>query len=204
MKPVYLIVLSFFILASCTKKSNEQAPREEIPGSVISQYEHDPDLQYVKVMGPNQRVNEEGDLYKGQRQGAWISYYDGVAVKDITSYKAGIKQGPYFSFSNTGEMKEKTWYANNQLNGRYVKYQYRSIIEEKFYEHGKLNGTVKIYYPGNKIKESSVYVDGKIEGKARWYDQEGNVSIESTYDKGKLVEQKTGAEIIQEKKALEN
>lgn len=195
MKNKFLFIVASILLLACQSYEEDlKNTLQEIPGAVITYYDHNPDLALVRAMSGD-RVVEEGEVYKGKKHGSWILYYNNGLIREITNYSNGNKEGAHISMNDRNQIEITAWYVNDLMEGKYLRYINQKKKEEKNYAAGKLEGEVRVYYPNGKVAEESFYKNGNIDGVARWYDQQGNVSIESIYENGELIEQKTGDQI---------
>ena len=179
------------LVASCNNRSDRSKSESDIPtGAITEAYEDVPHLSKVTVNDLNGDMYLEGDLYKGEKHGAWIEYHPASKnIKLVENYFEGEKQGIELNFDENGFLLFKAFYHNNTLHGEYVTYSKRKVTEVKTYNFGVLEGPLSKFYTSGKIMEESYYMNGQMDGVATWYDQEGNVKFKYQYENGELIQE---------------
>ena len=147
-------------------------------------------LQHATKLDNENRIIEEGLMFGGLKDGAWISYdykFQRDNIASVINYKDGVKHGPYHVYENS-QLKERGTNYQGQKDGVIKMYNRGKLVDEMNYRDGALNGMVKRFYEDGTLKEEGNFVDGKRDGNHKWYDLEGNVIIEYVYKNGEKVE----------------
>ncbi len=144
--------------------------------------------QYVRKLGNNGNLVEEGFVSNGLREGAWITYTPEGQVKTVTTYVGGQVNGIFLEFDNQYRLVSKTGYKNNDFHGVAKKFKFNRVIEELPYNNGKLEGLYKKYFENNgKLQIEAMYSNGVQDGIMRYYNSEGRPTMEYTYKNGEQV-----------------
>jgi uncharacterized protein len=140
----------------------------------------------------NGDFDEEGTYKDNERDGEWVSLYDGILYAR-KSYQDGALEGKYISYNSDGGVSVEKTYVNDELTF------------EKFYLHtnGQLSSeghfgddftNYKSYNEKGLLTSESYFVDGERDGRWVEYDDEGNITDEDIYENGVCVEKCEGDE----------
>ena len=97
--------------------------------------------------------NPQGSFKNGQREGAWVHYYENGQLEYKGNYKNGYQENTWISYYENGQLYYKGNFKNGWLEGAWVWY----------YDDGQVNNK------GN-------YKKGKRDGAWVYYREDGTVS----------------------------
>lgn len=162
---------------------------------------------YWEILGPNNKVKEEGNYTQDKRNGIF-KFYDrkGVLEKMIT-YKNGVEvteeeQASVIlnikkSFYDSGAIKIIGSYDGDNKQGVFRQYDENgNIISAELYKknqkigeglidkNGFRQGPWKLYYPSGEIQAEGEYVDNLKEGKWKYFYTSGKSRQVGQYRKG--------------------
>jgi hypothetical protein len=104
------------------------------------------DTTYYKAYHSNNLIEEEGLLYKKNKIGKWLNYYNSGNVKSINYYLPDSSNCDFFC-------KKLVDYLYNNTNNDTIVYSYYSIEpHDSMYYLLESNNPTKEYYEDGKIK----------------------------------------------------
>jgi len=192
-KLIYLSVL--FVFISCrTEKQNA----EHLIFKKGVAFKPDSDKPYtgaIFALKSNGKIDFEGYLTDGKRNGEFIKYGENEIIKEKENYKDGEKNGEFTSYDGNGQLRSKEIYKNNKKDGLAVRYNDKGnkYSEEDYIEGLKtgkhkywFNNGIQIqaevdYSKGTAVIESvkEYFIDGKI--KTKFQRQSANLYIMTEY-----------------------
>ena len=185
-----LIITAFVAFLSCSTE-NMTADGEMFPllaaDMKIEPYEDGSELVRVTGYAADGTILEQGDYFKGFREGVYTEFHPNGFIKSTLGYVQGKKQGQYILIDDKGQVQERSTYYNDLLNGPHIKYNRSRLKEKSHYNNGQVHGLLEKFYPNGKIMERSNYNSGQLDGIARWYDQNGINTIAYDYKMGELI-----------------
>ena len=185
-----LIITAFIAFLSCSTE-NMPADGEMFPllaaDMKIEPYEDGSGLVRVTRYAADGTILEQGDYFKGFREGVYTEFHPNGFIKSTVGYVQGKKQGQYILIDDKGQVQERSTYHNDLLNGPHITYNRSRIKGKSHYNNGQVHGLLEKFYPNGKIMERSNYNSGQLDGISRWYDQNGINTIAYNYKMGRLI-----------------
>ena len=181
--------LLLIVFAACGGGSTATAPASTVNLTGFTQTQIDGGGTKAVKKNAAGKIIEEGILINGQKNGAWITYFEDKddRVKTLANYVNDKPNGVFLTFTNRGQIETQTSYVNGIYDGVYTKYRFGNVEESATYINGKMEGTFKQFYNNNKIKLEAGYKNGKQHGLYKYYDEDGNVMMEYEYNNGEKV-----------------
>jgi antitoxin component YwqK of YwqJK toxin-antitoxin module len=136
------------------------------------------------------RLVEEGMLFKGEKTGTWITYHGDRRnfPKIVANYAGGVLNGPYMEFNQYGQFEVVAHYRNNRLHGRVSKYKVTRLVEELTYKEGVLDGPYTLFYENSDfVQRTAEFKDGKEHGTIRYFNENGEVTMQYEYRNGEKI-----------------
>lgn len=107
--------------------------------------------------------SREFEMYKGEINGEYNTYYDDGSLAEETHYVYGERQGVNEEFYPTGQIKLHANYLNDELNGDWIKYYPSGQVKEKhLYKNGKNTGWSEFFSENGKQKKKIFYFNGQV------------------------------------------
>lgn len=136
---------------------------------------------------------EEGNYKDNLKQGIWIQYYPGGAIKNKITFKDNRPEGYTITYFENGKVNEEGIWKNNRWTGDYKLYYENGNIQHQFHfnDNGKREGH-QIYKnaAGITIIEGD-WTGGKQSGLTTEYYDDGTVKAKEYFNDGNIDPTKT-------------
>lgn len=131
---------------------------------------------------------EEGNYKDNLKQGIWIQYYPGGAIKNKITFKDNRPDGYTVSYFENGKVCEEGIWKNNRWTGDYKLYYENGVIQHQFHynDNGKRDGDQKYFYPNGKVMIDGAWTGGKQSGVTTEYYDDGTVKATEVFNNGSL------------------
>lgn len=136
--------------------------KEDRPEGVWREYSEEGEIERSYLYKNGIIVGEGIITEQGERDGAWIEYYDDGLLKGQGKYDRDIKVGPWKYYHRNGEIEQTGSYNEN----------------------GNLSGDWQWFYDSGTLQRKENFKNGMAEGTMIEYDELGKVIIEGTYYRG--------------------
>lgn len=145
------------------------------------------DVKHLPSYHPNDKV-EEGDYKNNLKQGIWIQYYPGGAIKNKITFKDNRPDGYTISYFENGKVCEEGIWKNNRWTGDYKLYYENGTIQHQFHynDNGKRDGDQKYFYPNGQLMIDGAWTGGKQAGVTTEYYDDGSVKAKEVFNNGSL------------------
>ena len=162
-RSIFLAFLLFLFSCNTEKQNIENLIyKEDIA------FKPDSDKPYtgaVFALKSNGKIDFEGYLTAGKRNGEFTRYGNNENIKKKENYKDGEKYGEFLFYYDNGQLEQKENYKNNKKDGLFESYN----------------------ESGNKTFEGS-YTDGLESGKYKyWFKNGKQIQVELEYSKGTII-----------------
>ena len=74
--------------------------------------------------------NPQGSFKNGQREGAWVHYYENGQLEYKGNYKNGYQENTWISYYENGQLKTKGNYKNGKQEGARVSYNQDGTVDK--------------------------------------------------------------------------
>jgi len=131
---------------------------------------------------------EEGDYKDNLKQGIWIQYFPGGAIRNKITFKDNRPEGYTISYFESGKVCEEGVWKNNRWVGDYKLYYDNGVIQHQFHytDNGKRDGNQKYFYPNGQLMIDGNWNGGKQTGLTTEYYDDGSVKAKETFNDGNL------------------
>ena len=189
MKNLFILLSSIFFLFSCGGASSPTSNVQSLDLTGFNLTDLPNGSQQVIRADPQGKVEEEGVIKNGKRNGTWVTYQDRRPLpKSIANFVDDQYSGVYMEFSNTGQLELICRYKANQLEGKFTKIKNTRVMETGIYINGLIDGQYFKYYPNKDIvQQETNYKMGKLHGPSKYYNEEGELIMEYEYKDGEKV-----------------
>jgi antitoxin component YwqK of YwqJK toxin-antitoxin module/Tfp pilus assembly protein PilF len=145
----------------------------------------------------------------GEKEGAWVYYFNNGAVKSNIHYLNGKQDGGQIFYRENGNLSSRESYVNNKADGVITSYTFAgkisfvnnykqdkkeglqkeyytngSLLSEKSVINDQLSGPSKEYFKSGQLKNVEMFANGKGEGSYKSYFENGQLEMEGQYTKG--------------------
>ena len=106
----------------------------------------------------------QGSFKNGQREGAWVNYYENGQLEYKGNYKDGYQEGAWISYYENGQLYYKGNLKNGWLEGAWVWYYGNGRVNNKGnYNKGKRDGAWVYYREDGTISKpmTGTFKDGE-------------------------------------------
>ncbi len=168
-KTLYYLLLSSFLIFSCTSKFDGQNGTKE---------------EFYPV-GNGKNLKKTVEYQNGEMNGLFKEFYMNGKPKTEAVYVQGRLHGTRRHYFENGTLKAEENYKHGKRDGLYM-YNYKNgkpEVERTFYE-GKLHGPYKKYYKNDKLEQDYSYNAGKLDGEIKEYYDNGQLKFIAHYEKG--------------------
>jgi hypothetical protein len=188
-----LFTIPFLILFSCQEptvvETTEAAETTSLPGFTLTDL-GDGLTKAERYDPSSSRLLEEGYLFKGKKNGAWVTYHDTgeeYRIKTLTSFVNGKESGPILDVTYRCRVAKNSHYTAGLPNGKSLTFKNSRVEEEANYQNGQLHGPFKTYFSNGKIRQTGNYLNGELDGTIRYYNEDGKVKLEYEYRNGEKI-----------------
>jgi antitoxin component YwqK of YwqJK toxin-antitoxin module len=131
---------------------------------------------------------EEGDYKDNLKQGIWIQYYPGGALKNKITFKDNRPDGYTITYFQSGKVNEEGIWHNNRWVGDYKLCYENGNVQHQFHynDNGKRDGAQHYFYDNGKPMIDCTMTAGKQTGLQTEYYDDGSVKSKSTFVDGNL------------------
>lgn len=207
MRVLPLICLSFVLLASCSRRSEE--PQKLVSLQFIDRNDFNETISTTERIDRYKQANFlEPQPYKkivrvfernkeGKTTSAITSYHDNGQIWQYLEVVNGRAHGPYKEWYPNGSLKIEShviegigdvsmecmdsWVFDNES----IAYDEKGhLLAKFFYEKGELSGKAIYYYTNGKIRKTTPYVKNEFHGDEIYYDENGERVGKISYHNG--------------------
>lgn len=145
------------------------------------------DVKKLPGYTPDAKV-EEGHYKDNLKQGLWIQYYPGGAIKNKVTFKDNRPEGYTISFYENGKTQEEGIWKNNRWVGDYKLCYESGAVQHQFHfnDNGKRDGNQKYFYPNGQLMIDGSWTGGKQSGQTIEYYDDGTVKAKQNFNNGEL------------------
>jgi len=130
---------------------------------------------------------QEGNYFKGKKEGIWKTYYVNGNLKSEISYKDGEKYGFAKIYYENGKLAEEGMWLKDKWVGKYKSYYSNGKLSYlwNYNDYGKRSGYQLYFYENGNIKIDGEWFDGKENGQINEYYQSGVLKYQKVFLNGK-------------------
>jgi len=131
---------------------------------------------------------EEGNYKDNLKQGIWIQYFPGGALKNKVTFKDNRPEGYTISFFENGKTQEEGIWKNNRWVGDYKLCYENGTVQHQFHfnDNGKRDGNQKYFYPNGQLMIDGSWTGGKQSGQTTEYYDDGKIKAKENFNNGQL------------------
>jgi antitoxin component YwqK of YwqJK toxin-antitoxin module len=131
---------------------------------------------------------EEGAYKDNLKQGLWLQYFPGGALKNKITFKDNRPEGYTVSYFASGKVCEEGIWKNNRWVGDYKLCYENGVVQHQFHytDNGKRDGPQQYFYPNGQKMIDCNFSAGKQTGASTEYYDDGSVKAKENFNNGEL------------------
>ena len=131
---------------------------------------------------------EEGNYKDNLKQGLWVQYFPGGAIKNKITFKDNRPEGYTVSYFASGKVCEEGIWKNNRWVGDYKLCYENGVVQHQFHytDNGKRDGAQQYFYPNGQKMIDCNFTAGKQTGASTEYYDDGSVKAKENFNNGEL------------------
>lgn len=94
--------------------------------------------KYARFQYPGKGLLEQGEFWKGQKNGCWKSWYVNGEMKQSVRWKNGRMHGHFYEYDNAGGIIREGRYRKNKLHGSLKTHNSVDSLEIRRFRNGRL------------------------------------------------------------------
>lgn len=113
MKTKITLLISLFILVSCTSTEKKEVEKDK-----VVKEQQIPDGDFIKKYS-NGNLEIKGEMSNNERVGLWTAYYESGIKQSESNYENGYLHGRTASFYPSGQVRYIGYFLGNKKDGKW-------------------------------------------------------------------------------------